>query len=244
MDITAVTFQNNPILPMSLPGVPPDSTHVSISFFTSADLIMHLKREGFPVIDGLITFESAMHWFVIRVKNDWHEITGWTLKEFMTKLGNALWGNHVGHSMTKVLVCAEDIDPNDPLAVTWAFASRNHPTEGTFYFPELQSLGMGPESYHSLSDFNAVLSEDESVGVKGGSLVVYSCIGLQEHVGIPRPIQLTFERNFPDAIRDKVLANWKKWGLPELNDPNRNPTWKYFETTGAGETGRRRNRET
>jgi len=35
------------------------------------------------------------------------------------------------------------------------------------------------------------------------------------------------------------LANWKKWGLPELNAPNRNPGFKYFETTGAGEKGRR-----
>ena len=23
------------------------------------------------------------------------------------------------------------------------------------------------------------------------------------------------------------------WGLPEMNDPNRNPTWKYSETTDA-----------
>ncbi len=69
--------------------------------------------------------------------------------------------------------------------------------------------------------------------------VIYSLSGLEGHVGQPKPVQLTFERNFPDAIRDKVRANWKKWGLPELNDPNRNPTWKYFETTGVGETGRR-----
>ena len=53
--------------------------------------------------------------------------------------------------------------------------------------------------------------------------------------GQPKPVQLTFERNFPDAIKERVRANWKKWGLPELNDPNRNPTWKYFETTGAGD---------
>ncbi len=237
-DITAVTFRNDPILPVSLPGVPPDSVHVSISFFTSADLIARLKKEGFPVIDGLITFESAMHWFVLRVKNDWHEITGWTLREFMTKLGTFLWSNHEGHSMTKILVCGEDIDPMDPLAVTWAFASRNHPTEGAYYFPELQSVGMGPESYHSMTDFNALMSEDEMIP-KGGSLVIYSCIGLQEHVGQPKPVQLTFERNFPDAIKDRVRANWKKWGLPELGDPNRNPTWRYFETTGKGETGRR-----
>jgi len=173
------------------------------------------------------------------VKNDWHEITAWRLKEFMDKLGNALWGTHYGHLATKVLVVGEDIDPTDPVAVSWAFGTRNHPTQGCFYFPELQSVGIGPESYHSMADFNAALMGHEDMDV-GNSLVIYSCIGLEEHVGQPKPVQLTFERNFPDAIREKVLANWKKWGLPELNDPNRNPTWKYFSTTGVGETGRRK----
>ncbi len=140
--------------------------------------------------------------------------------------------------MTKILVVGEDIDPMDPLAVTWAFASRNHPVMGAFYFPDLMSLGMGPESYHSMVDFNAMLSKDPNIAM-GGSLVIYSCIGLEEHVGLAKPVQLTFERNYPDAIREKVRANWKKWGLPELNDPTQNPTWRYFETTGAGETGRR-----
>ena len=42
-----------------------------------------------------------------------------------------------------------------------------------------------------------------------------------------------------DAVKDKVRANWKKWGLPELDEPDRNPTWKYFQSTGKGETGRR-----
>jgi 4-hydroxy-3-polyprenylbenzoate decarboxylase len=140
--------------------------------------------------------------------------------------------------MTKILVVGEDIDPMDPLAVTWAFASRNHPIQGAFYFPNLKALGMGPESYHAMSDFNALMSEDSDID-KGGSLVIYSCIGIEEHTGLAKPTQLTFERNYPDAVKEKVRANWKKWGLPELNDPNQNPTWKYFETTGKGETGRR-----
>ena len=238
MDIKCMTFRNDPIIPIAIPSVPPDSTHVSISFFTSADTVAYLKRKGFPIIDGLITFESAMHWFVIRVYNDWHERTGWRLKQFMDKLGEAIWGTHFGGSMTKILIVGEDIDPMDPLAVTWAFASRNHPTQGCFYYPHLMSAGMGPESYHSMADFNALASGDPNIA-KGNSLVIYSCIGLEEQVGLAKPVQLTFERNYPDAVREKVLKNWKKWGLPELNDPNRNPTWKYFETTGSGETGRR-----
>jgi 4-hydroxy-3-polyprenylbenzoate decarboxylase len=122
--------------------------------------------------------------------------------------------------------------------VSWAFATRNHPTQGCFYFPDLNSVGIGPEAYHSMADFNSLLMDHDDLAV-GNSLVIYSLIGLEEHVGLPKPVQLTFERNFPDAIRNKVRANWKKWGLPELNDPNRNPTWKYFATTGVGETGRR-----
>ena len=89
-----------------------------------------------------------------------------------------------------------------------------------------------------MSDFNALLSNDPDIA-KGDSLVIYSCIGLEEHTGLAKPVQLTFERNYPDAIKDKVRENWKKWGLPELDDPKRNPTWSYFETTGKGETGRR-----
>jgi hypothetical protein len=89
-----------------------------------------------------------------------------------------------------------------------------------------------------MADFNALASGDPNIA-KGNSLVIYSCIGLEEQVGVPKPVQLTFERNYPDAVREKVRKNWKKWGLPELNDPNRNPTWKYCETTGSGETGRR-----
>ena len=52
MDIHCMTFRSDPIIPIAIPSVPPDSTHVAISFFTSSDTIAHLKREGFPVIDG------------------------------------------------------------------------------------------------------------------------------------------------------------------------------------------------
>jgi hypothetical protein len=89
-----------------------------------------------------------------------------------------------------------------------------------------------------MSNFNALMSNDPDIA-KGESLVIYSCIGLEEHVGLPKPTQLTFERCYPDGIKEKVRTNWKKWGLPEPGDPNRVPAWKYFKTTGAGETGRR-----
>jgi UbiD family decarboxylase len=201
--ITAVTFRNDPILPISLPGVPTDNCHISIGFFHSADVVLALRAAGLPVIDAMQTFESALHWLVIRVPDDWHSVTGWTVDTLMKKIGTTLWTQHVGHVSAKILVVGADIDPADPNAVTWAFATRNHPTLGTYYFPELESEGTGLETYHS---------QNELLHGKGG-LVIYSCLPLQEYIGLPRERIMSFEQNYPLAIQDKVRSNWARWGF-------------------------------
>jgi 4-hydroxy-3-polyprenylbenzoate decarboxylase len=236
-DVTAVTFRNNAIHPNAIPGPPPDSTSIGISFFTSTDAIARLKKAGFPIINGLMNFESAAHLFVIRVKNNWHELTGWRHDEFMNKLAHFIWGDHIGSGIGKVILVGEDIDPSDPLAVLWAFATRNHPNKGFFDFAdEIKSFGFGVDGYHNAEDFH-------SGGEKGG-FGIYSCLGLEEFVGQPKPGILSFNRNFPKAIREKVLANWERWGF-NTPDPVRHGTpstpWGYFETTGEGETGKGKN---
>ncbi|GAG20382.1 unnamed protein product, partial [marine sediment metagenome] len=69
-DITCVTFRNNAILPTAVPAVTPNSTVIGIAVCNSGDVVLALKKEGFPVIDGLATIESSGSWFVLRVKND------------------------------------------------------------------------------------------------------------------------------------------------------------------------------
>jgi 4-hydroxy-3-polyprenylbenzoate decarboxylase len=235
-DVTAVTFRDNAILPTAIPGVPPDNTSIAISFFTSADAVMRLKQAGFPIIDALHNFESAQHWFVLRVKNNWYEQTGWSHTEFMNKLGEFIWNDHIGGGIGKVLVVGEDIDPSDPLAVLWAFATRNHPNKGFYEFPHLMSIGFGVDSYHCQSDFHD----------GHGGFGIYSCIGLEEHTGVAKPGKLTFNRNWPKAVKEKVLANWERWGFNEP-DPvlqkhaTSSTPWAYFARTGEGETGEGRN---
>lgn len=239
MTVTAVTFRDNAILPISSPGVPPDSTQISISFTGCANYIMRLKEEGFPVIDGLQTFESAGHWFVVRVKNNWHQLTGWRHNEFMEKLAHFIWTDHIGYGIGKIILVGEDdVDPSDLLAVTWAFASRNHPDPGMgfFQYPDLMAFGFGVDGYHSREDCHSG---------KGG-YGIYSCLGLEEVTGLPKPGILTFNRGWPKAVKEKVLANWDKWGMntpdPDLMKHATPPTpWAYFETTGEGETGRGEN---
>jgi 4-hydroxy-3-polyprenylbenzoate decarboxylase len=245
-DITCVTFRDNAIHPTCVTGVPPNSTVNMIAVCQTNDSIIALKKEGFPIIDGMQTFESAGHWFVIRVKNNWHELTGWSLDEFMNKLGNFCWNNHIGGGFAKVIIVGEDIDPDDPLAVTFAFATRNHPEKGVWYFPEAKFYGLGPEGWHSSEDYFGRFGAPGQKIVSGAGLAIYSCIGLEEHVGHPKPDILTFHRSYPKAIKEKVLANWERWGF-RTPDPvlQKQATfgvpWIYFNKTGEGETGRGHN---
>ncbi len=231
--VTAVTFRNNAILPVNNPGVPPESIHTAIGFFQSVDSVMKIKKAGFPIIDGLQTMESAAHWFVLRVKNNWYEITGWRHDEFVKKLADFIWTDHIGGGFGKVLLVGEDIDPSDPLAVTFAFATRNHPEKGVYIPKDPKFWGLGVEGYHSMEDFHS----------GGGGLVIYSCIGLEETTGKAKPLILTFHRNYPKAVKEKILANWEKWGL-HTPDPvlqkhaSQNTPWVYFNKTGEGETGK------
>ncbi len=240
-DITCVTFRDNAIHPTSVPGVPPNSTVIAIAFCQSADVVIALRKAGFPVVDGIQTIESAGHWFVLRVKNNWHKQTGWSLDEFMNKLGDFVWNDHIGGSFGKILVVGEDIDPEDPLAVTYAFASRHHPEKGTWFFPESKYYGLGPEGYHSSEDYIGRVGIPGQEIVGGGGLAIYSLLGLEEHVEKPRPDILTFHRAWPKHIKEKVLANWERWGF-RTPDPvlqkhaSQSTPWTYFNKTGEGET--------
>jgi 4-hydroxy-3-polyprenylbenzoate decarboxylase len=202
--ITAVTFRNDPILPISLPGVPTDNCHIGQGFFMSADAVVALRKGGLPVMDAMLTMESALHWFVIRVPRDWYDITGLSVDNFIKLIANTYGTQHIGHIASKILVVGEDIDPADPNLVTWAFATRNHPTLGTYHFPKLCSVGTGLEPYRAV--VNPHLKNE-------GGLVVYSCLAPQTHIGFPDMKIMSFEKNYPKQVQEKVLANWSRWGF-------------------------------
>ncbi len=248
-DITCVTYRNNAILPTAVPAVTPNSTVIGIAVCNSGDVVLSLKKAGFPVIDGLATIESSGSWFVLRVKNNWHKTTGWSLDEFMNRLGKHVFWDHVGGCFTKMLVVGEDIDPEDPLAVTYAFATRNHPEKGVWYFPDSPMFGVGTEAYHVLGDYiGRIASLEEYVDkvteteiTSDSGVAVYSCLGTEANVAQSKPGILTFRRAWPKDIQEKVLANWDKWGFrtpdPVLQKQATLSTpWVYFNKTGEDET--------
>jgi 4-hydroxy-3-polyprenylbenzoate decarboxylase len=206
LNIEAVTFRNDPILPLALPGVPTDTTHICMGFFGGADIANALQDEGVPVIDALMTFESAVLFTVVRVHSDWHKRTGLSVDDFIKKIAGVFWEKrqHLGHTVDKIIVVGEDIDPSRPDLLVWALASRNHPRAGTYNFDYKGFLGTGLESY---------LSANEHMKHTSSAQVIYSCLPLQERIGLSRPMIMNFEENYPQALKEEVLANLDRWGF-------------------------------
>jgi len=202
-NVSCITYRDEAILPICSPGIPVTSTHINGGFFMSGDAVTLLRENGIPVIDGLYTFESAAHWFVIRVRDDWHDATGMTVDEFIDKIAEIYWTHHVGFGCSKLIVVGQDIPPDDPELVTWAFATRNHPTLGVYHYPQYDSDGSGLQMYL-----------DVSTKLSGrGGLVVYSCLPIQEKVGHPLEPVLSFETHYPEPLQGSIRAKWKGWGF-------------------------------
>ena len=207
--ITCVTFRDNAILPICNTGIPIDSTLINGGFFIATNVVSVLRRGGIPVIDAMSPFQAASHWLVIRVPDDWHYITGLNVDEFINKIAKVFWTHHVGKTCAKLIVVGQDIPPDDIDKVVWAFATRNNPVLGVYHYDneneEYDSDGTGLQVYL-----------DVATKLRGwGDLVIYSCLQIQEQVGHPLEPVLSFETNYPEPLKQKILEKWSVWGFSE-----------------------------
>jgi hypothetical protein len=81
--------------------------------------------------------------------------------------------------------------------------ARDNP-DLTYLRPEWDSFGSGLEAYHSVN---------EHFSKKGGGAVIYSCLPISERTGLKVPMIMSFEKNYPIPLKEKVIANMKRWGF-------------------------------
>ena len=125
--------------------------------------------------------------------------------------------------------------------MTYAFATRNHPEKGVWYFADSPFYGVGTEAYHTMEDYFGRVGVEGQEIKSGSGIGIYSCLGTEENVEQPRPGILTFRRAWPKDIQGKVLANWDKWGFrtPDpvlMKHASQSTPWVYFNKTGEDET--------
>ena len=189
--VEAITYRDNPIWPVSVAGEPVDETDTGWALPAAAEACHQLRAAGLPVSTAWMPLESAAHWLVVIVPNDWRErLPGADSTELCLRISQALSSARVGLEaiMTRVFVLDDDIDPSNLQELTWAIATRVSPGGGHIirdgainplagcYSEAERRLGYGPK---------AVLN------------------GLLPPPG-QRNSRSSFRYSYPPAVRDKI----------------------------------------
>ena len=198
--VSAITYRDGAIQPVVAAGPPVEEDHTIIGTTSAAEILHLLRQAGLPISSCWYNFEAAVHWLTIAVRQDWHSTLGISSAELIEQIAGIIFTGKPSVNAPKILLVEDDIDITDLDEVVWAFATRSHPERGEFHFP------------HKLSMQLAVyLSETESHTFTAGK-VIYNCLLADLFPEGERPIKGSFENGWPLEIRQRVLANWTKYG--------------------------------
>ena len=117
--VSAMTFRNEPILPVVAAGEPIEENHTCWSLAISAQILWELRNRGLPVSMCFCPFESAVHWLVVTVN------CSGTGVELARSVGEAVFGSRCGNFIPQIILLEDDIDPSNLAEVVWAFATRS-----------------------------------------------------------------------------------------------------------------------
>ncbi len=200
--VTALTYRNNAILPISVAGEPPEENHTAWGIPNAAEIVYQLRKNGLPVATAWSPFASANHWFVIAAERDYAH-KGWTSTRLCQEIGNVLFQTKAGMGTPKYLVVNDDIDLTNLNEVVWAFATRNHPGPA----------GETVFNNESTNPLVAFLSSDEKQSMHT-TKTIYNCLPPDEWQG-KLPKRSSFHGTYPLELQEKVLANWQAYGFQQ-----------------------------
>ena len=190
--VTAVTYRDNPILTFNATGTP--IADFGSSFAESAMAVEHLRRVGINARVWLMP-ESGFTLCVIAVKNPSPNIATMIKNTLTSQMGvMCIW-------TYKFLIVNDDIDIYDPAEIVWAISTRVHPIRGIIVSHEI----CGP-----LAPFASL---EERLKRNAPHVTFDATWPLDWHPTIAVPPVASFKNIFSQELQDKVLQNWKEYGL-------------------------------
>jgi 4-hydroxy-3-polyprenylbenzoate decarboxylase len=197
--VSAMTFRDQPILPVVAAGEPTEENHTCWGLTISAQILWELRQAGFPVSTCFCPFQAAAHWLVVTVNPN--AVKG-TAEKLVHDLAEVLFRSRSGSFIPKVILIGDDIDPANLDELTWAFATRHHPEHGVFLFPNQPMLPL-----------IAHLTDAERRAARG-TKVIYNCLPSGD--GLERAAKRSsFRFLWPQEIQEKVVSNWVRYGFGE-----------------------------
>ncbi|MBI2360354.1 MAG: UbiD family decarboxylase [Deltaproteobacteria bacterium] len=193
--VTAISYRNDPIVPVTCMGVPVDDAAVSLSLTKAANILEETRSRGFPVKAVYCPPEAVSHWTVVSTKVPY--------PGYSRYLAHAVWGIPWGRSAWYLVIVEEDVDVTDMGQVLWAISTMCHPKRGVVQVENVPGHPLlpflGPEEKHK-------------------NLAAYTLLDCTWPRDWPRdaiPLKISFEKAWPKEIQEKVLKNWRSYGYKE-----------------------------
>ena len=198
-NVTAITHRDDPILPVSVAGKLVEENHTAWGVPNAAEIVYVFRQSGFPVATAWTPFESANHWYVIALANDWQTKTNLSMAKICHEIGDALFQTKAGMGTPKYIVIQDNIDITNLKVVVWAFATRNHPgSSGEIVFND-----------ESTNPLVAYLEKSEKMSMHT-TKVIYNCLPPAEFNG-ELPLRCSFSGAYSKELQQKVLNNWENY---------------------------------
>lgn len=198
---TALTYRNDPILPVSVAGEPPEENHTVWGVPNAAEILWTLRKKDLPVFTVWSPFESANHLYAISLAYEWRSKFNGGSEHICRDIGEVLFDTKAGMGTPKYLVVEQDVELSNLKELFWAFMTRNYPGE------------KGQVIFHgeSTNPLVAFLDSGEKTSMHT-TKVVYNCLPPDEWAG-RLPKRSSFTGVYPPALQTRVLQNWRAYGF-------------------------------
>ena len=197
--VTAITFRDNPIIPIANMGVPMDESHLIGNTIWRAGVMKTLRDNGIPVVDISVPPEMAMQAFFASVKKPYAAVAH--------RLGELLFATHAGIPSI-IFVVDEDCNVQDLNEVMHVVGTKWHPKRGTYFFENTVGLPLSP----------ALSLEERAWSI--GTKVVIDCTWPSTWSPTAEiPMRSSFWDIFPERIVEKVCSQWQKYGFKQDMKP-------------------------
>lgn len=193
--VTAITYRDNPIVPVTCMGVPVDDAAVSLSLTKAANILDETRSRGFPVNAVYCPPEAVSHWTVVSTKVPY--------PGYPRFLAHAIWGVPWGRSAWYLVIVEEDVDVTNLGQVLWAISTMCHPKRGVVQVENIPGHPLlpflGPEEKHK----------------NLAAYCLFDCTWPREWPKEAIPLKVSYETAWPKEVQETVLKNWRSYGYKE-----------------------------
>jgi 4-hydroxy-3-polyprenylbenzoate decarboxylase len=191
--VKAVTYRNDPIFTMGCPGIPVDESAAAFSVCKSAAFLDELRGKGLPVTGVYMVPEGASHTLVVSTQVPYYGIAG--------EIAQAVWSARHGCITPVVIVVDNDVDPFNLKQVFHALMTKCHPAKGINKVEHALSWPLIPWLNSHEREYRM------------GARVYFDCTWPVDWKPSEIPKRMSFSEAYPDAVKAKALAKWRKCGF-------------------------------